>query len=29
LAIFMMIGGTPSAARWEAIRQPRASRVYK
>src|SRR6266536_5095326 len=29
LAIFTMIGGTPSAARWKAIWQPRESRVYE
>jgi hypothetical protein len=28
LAIFTMIGGTPSAAQWNAIRQRRESRVY-
>src|SRR5947207_880737 len=29
LAIFTMIGGTPSAAQWKAIWQPRESRVYE
>src|SRR5947207_69384 len=28
LEIFTMIGGTPSAAQWKAIWQPRESRVY-